>query len=688
MRKNLFVCLVLVTFLAAFVKAADKHPPTLEDVITVKSTDGAELSPDGRWVLYSVSGWETPKPDSHEQRSHLWLVSATDPTGDVAPHQITFGEQGESSPAWSPDGKLISFVAVRPGPGENADKSQIYLMRTDGGEAWRLTDVKNGVGRYAWSKDGKRIAFTMTDPLPKDIEEKQKRKDDSHIFEEVVSRTHIWVFDVATKTATQITSGKEFRVQEFSWSPDGLKIAFSANPTGWARDERNRLCIVDVSSKAVERISQIGAGSETRPSWSPDGKTIAYLFLPNSFKKDAEGLTPRPIVNTHLMLYDVASKQIRDAYDPASFDNSFFGAQWTPDSKRLVSMASHRVYFDVFEYDLAARQYKALTQGKCIFLGNFSRDGSKVVYAGGNMTSPADIYVSDPEFKTPVKLTDINPQVRDWLMGEAEVVNWKSKDGWAVDGILLKPANFEAGKRCPMLTDVHGGPTGAHVAFFSADYQFWAARGWAIFLPNPRGSTGYGEKFMRGNIPDWGGGDYRDIMAGVDAAVARGIADPDKLAEMGWSYGGYMTCWIVSQTGRFKAARMGAGLSNNYSMYGTTDIPNYIASFFNGGPTAKTIPLYLERSGISTADRVTTPLLIMHGEQDYRVPVSQAMEFYRALKERGKTVQLVLYPREGHGNGEWFHRLDQLRREYNWIAKYTLGESAQLPEEKKPEEKK
>jgi dipeptidyl aminopeptidase/acylaminoacyl peptidase len=224
---------------------------------------------------------------------------------------------------------------------------------------------------------------------------------------------------------------------------------------------------------------------------------------------------------------------------------------------------------------------------------------------------------------------------------------------------------------------VHGGPTGAHVNGFKVGVhngaQLWAGQGWAVLYPNPRGSSNYGEKFMRGNIPDWGGGDYRDIMAGTDEVIKRGIADPDKLAVMGWSYGGYMTCWIVSQTSRFKAARMGAGLSNISSMYGTTDIPGYIGTFFENYPTPKNLTLYQARSGLTFVDRVTTPLLIMHGMNDERVPIGQPMEFYRALKDRGKTVELVWYPREGHGFTEYYHQRDQIRRELEWMTKYVLG---------------
>lgn len=199
----------------------------------------------------------------------------------------------------------------------------------------------------------------------------------------------------------------------------------------------------------------------------------------------------------------------------------------------------------------------------------------------------------------------------------------------------------------------------------------WAAEGWAVLYPNPRGSTNYGEQFMRANLRDWGGGDYRDIMAGVDAMVARGVADNDRLAVMGWSYGGYMTCWIVSQTTRFKAAMMGAGLSNILRMYGTNDIPNYLASFFGGIPDRSTQALYVERSGIAYADRVQTPLLMLHGGNDERVPIGQPMEFYRALKDRGQQVELVFYPREGHGLGGYYHQLDRLKRQFAWITKYT-----------------
>jgi dipeptidyl aminopeptidase/acylaminoacyl peptidase len=204
----------------------------------------------------------------------------------------------------------------------------------------------------------------------------------------------------------------------------------------------------------------------------------------------------------------------------------------------------------------------------------------------------------------------------------------------------------------------------------------WAGEGWAVFYPNPRGSTNYGEKFLRANINDWGGGDYRDIMTGIDALVAKGIADPDKLAHVGWSYGGYMTAWVITQTNRFKAAMVGAGLTNMWSMYGTNDIPNVLVTYFGGIPNARTMELYNDRSAMSHVDKVTTPTLILHGSSDERVPIGQPMELFRALKDRGKTVELVFYPREGHGFQEYYHQKDRLERIHDWVTKYTLGTSA------------
>jgi dipeptidyl aminopeptidase/acylaminoacyl peptidase len=291
--------------------------------------------------------------------------------------------------------------------------------------------------------------------------------------------------------------------------------------------------------------------------------------------------------------------------------------------------------------------------------------------------SATEIYVTDPSFANLKRLTNINPQLTEIAQGETEVVTWKSSDGVEVEGVLLKPVGFESGKRYPTLVVAHGGPAGAYVNGFRLGGleggQVWAGKGWAVFYPNPRGSSNYGQKTLAANVNDWGGGDFKDIMTGVDALVARGIADPDKLAHIGWSYGGYMTAWTITQTSRYKAAMVGAGLTNMWSMYGTNDIPSVLIAYFGGIPNAKTLPLYLDRSAMSHIDKVTTPTLILHGANDERVPTGQAYELYRGLKDRGKATELVFYPREGHGFTEYYHQKDRMQRIYDWVTKYTLG---------------
>ena len=681
--------LALILAASSAPQAAAKRPVTIDDALHLKGVSGAQLAPDGSRVLFTVRGWEWPEnkvePDkgakAPEMRSHVWMVATS---GSETARQITFGERGESSPAWSPDGKYISFVTARGAAPAGADadggpKAQIWLMRVDGGEAWKLTDAKEGVGSYEWAPDSRKIAYLARDPLPKDLEEARRRKDDERIFEGDHRMQHLWSIEVESQKATQLTTGTDYTVRGMTWAPDSARLAFGAGPTPMIRDERQDLHIVTLATKAIDSIVATPA-PESGPRWSPDGATIAFTMLPlGDATTNRDGIMTRPLFNSRLMLYDVATRKVRDVSDPR-FDNSPGTIVWTPDGKRLLFGVGDRAYRSVVAYTLSTGQYTKLTKGQMIAFGNgaLNKDGSKVAFTMDSSAAPTDVFVAGNDFSAPRKLTNINSHAADFTLGDTEVLTWKTADGWESEGILVKPVGYESGKRYPLLVDVHGGPTGAHTNGFKVGVhnggQLWAGRGWAVLYPNPRGSTNYGEKFMRGNIPDWGGGDYRDIMAGVDEVIKRGIADPQKLALMGWSYGGYMTSWVVSQTTRFKAARMGAGLSNIHSMYGTTDIPGYIGTFFNNYPDEKTLKLYRERSALTYVDQVTTPLLIMHGQNDERVPIGQPMEFYRALKDRGKIVELVWYPREGHSNSEYYHQRDQIRRELEWMTKYVLGD--------------
>jgi len=340
-------------------------------------------------------------------------------------------------------------------------------------------------------------------------------------------------------------------------------------------------------------------------------------------------------------------------------------------------VSGRRAYSEAFAFDLATGKYTQLSQKKTLQYGSRSKDGKVVAVTLDSSQMPGEVHVTDASFTTFKKLTDTNPQTATFALGETEVVTWKSTDGLEIEGVLLKPVGFTAGKRYPMLVVAHGGPSGAYVDNYRVSGleggQLWAGQGWAVFYPNPRGSTNYGEKFLRANINDWGGGDYRDIMSGVDALVARGIADPDRLAHIGWSYGGYMTSWVITQTTRFKAAMVGAGLTDMPSMYGTNDIPNVLVTYFGGILNKETMPRYIARSAMTFIDNVTTPTLILHGGSDERVPTGQSYELFRGLKDRGKTTELVFYPREPHGIAEYYHLRDRLTRINDWVTRYTLG---------------
>ena len=667
--------LVLLTFalLQSSAFAQGKRAVTIDDVMNLKAVASAAVSPDGAQVLYTVRQWEAEK-ERMESRTRIWRVAAA---GGPA-RQITFGERGDTNPQWSPDGRYISFLSARgAGSGEDAPRPQIHLIRTDGGEAWTLTDVKEGVGSYAWSPDSRRIAYVSTDPRSADHEADIRKRDDERVFEGDFRYWHIWTVDVDSKESSRVTEGTSWTVRGApSWSPDSKRVAFAAGVTTMLRDYRTDVFIADVTSNQIEKITTNPA-ADSQPEWSPDGTLIAFVSEAAMGKPIGDGTLPSSVVVSHLTLYDVTRKTLKDVSNP-SLDVDPGATRWSPDSKSLLFTAGKRAYSEVFRFEVATGKYSQLTQQKTLQLGSRSKDGRVVAVTMDSPLQPSEVYVTDATFATFKKLTDTNPQAANFSLGESEVVTWKSSDGMEIEGVLLKPVGFQAGRKYPMLVVAHGGPSGAFVNNYRVGGleggQLWAGQGWAVFYPNPRGSSNYGEKFLQANINDWGGGDYRDIMTGVDAMIARGVADPDRLAHIGWSYGGYMTAWVITQTNRFKAAMVGAGLTNMVSMYGTNDIPNVLTTYFGGIPNKETLPLYASRSAMTFIENVMTPTLILHGGNDERVPTGQAYELFRGLKDRGKTVELVFYPREGHGISEYYHQKDRLTRIQDWVMKYT-GES-------------
>ena len=672
--------------------AQSRRPLDNDDLMRIRQVGAVAIAPAGARVLYTVNAWEHPAArgdtalgDRHERRSHVWMA----PFAGGPARQLTFGERGETQPSWSPDGATIAFVAARgSGTGDDAPKPQLWLLPADGGEARQLTTLRDGVVAYAWSPDGKRIAIVTPDTLSREQEAKLRRRDDPKVFEGDFRLNHLWVVDAETGRGAKVTSGA-FTVRGApSWSPDGARLAFDATPTPMIRDDRRDAYIADIATKGLDRITSTGE-VESTPQFSPDGASLAFTVVPNEFAPEKDGIASRTLRNARLVTWELASRALAVHAQPG-FDVSVGQPRWSADGRHLWFTADDRVWRSVYDYAIAGRQYTKRTREMLVTGASASRDGAQMAFVIDRPEMPAEVYVTDAANAAnaanaaPRRITSTNGWLADRALGASEVLSWKGKDGRMVEGVLLYPVGYQPGARVPLVISAHGGPTGAHVNGFKGGTgpgQSWAARGWAVLYPNPRGSTGYGEWWMRANMGDWGGGDYRDIMTGADELIRRGIADSTRMAFEGWSYGGYMTSWVVSQTGRFKAAMMGAGLPSLLSMAGTTDIPGYIGTFFDGIPqydgsiVNKNIRFHLERSAISYSNQVTTPLLMLHGGSDERVPIGQPMEFYRALKDRGKTVDLVFYPREGHGFTEYYHQLDRMRREYEFIAKHTLGAS-------------
>ena len=681
-RYSHFALLAACTLSAATLPAQNRGLSDA-DLLRIQAVGGVAIAPAGDRVLYTVSGWEHPNAkadtvlgDKHDRRSHVWVV----PFSGGAARQLTFGERGESQPAWSPDGRTIAFISARGnGTGDDAPKPQLWLLPADGGEARQLTTLRDGVVSFTWSPDASRIAILTPDTLSREQEARTRRRDDAKVYEADFRLNHLWVVAVATGATTKLTSGG-FTVRGMSWAPDGTQIAFDASPTPMIRDDRQDAYLVDVASQRLDRITTNG-NVESTPQFAPDGKSLAFTSHPSEFTPHKDGISARTLRNDALVTYDLATKTLTSHSQPA-FDVSVGQPRWSADGSSIWFSASDRVYNTLFSYTIATKRYTTITKDLMVQGVSASRDGSKMAYVMDSPNWPSEVYVQDASLPQPKRITTTNAWLSERALGETRVISWKSKDGRTVEGILLLPVGYREGTRVPTLVSAHGGPTGAWTNGFKGNTggpgQTWAARGWAVLYPNPRGSTGYGEWWMRANTGDWGGGDYRDIMTGTDEVVRLGVADPEKLAFEGWSYGGYMTSWVVSQTSRFKSAMMGAGLPSLLSMAGTTDIPGYINTFFgdpqyDGSIINPSIRKYLERSAISYSDRITTPLLILHGGNDERVPIGQPMEFYRALKDRGKEVELVFYPREGHGLSEYYHQVDRMKREYEWISQHTLA---------------
>lgn len=679
---------VFLFLICASVAAAQQpsalRPITIDDYFKIRDVTSPQISNDGQWIAYDVT---TTSLKEEKSETRIWMVPSAG--GDAVP--MTAEAVSSWHPRWSSDGKFLAFLSSR-----NEGKTQVWVLNRMGGEAQRLTDTVQGVDDFAWSPDGKRLALVLTDPSPEEVEEAEAKnkcgedKDckakkssktqppwvvDRYIFKADETgylnhqRDHLYVFNLADKAVTQITSG-DFDDSHPAWSPDGKLIAFDSNrsvPDPDRTDDSNIWVVLADNTDKGARLTQVttSPASDSHPTWSPDGKWIGYVTQ----------LDPK--------LYNYGTKHV--AVSPASggeakvltktFDRLASEPRFSPDGNYLYFIADDDGTQNLCRVAASGGEIARPIGGR-LMVNDYSIAASGDVAAQIATADRPDEVFTIPGGKL-TRVTHTNDDLFSKLkISPAEYVKFKSKDGTTVAGYLYKPIDYVAGKKYPTLLRPHGGPVWAYYAEFNHLAQLMTANGYVVLFPNPRGSTGYGEDYAKAIYADWGGKDYQDDMAMVDYAIAQGVADPDKLGVFGWSYGGISTDFIITQTTRFKAAISGAGTASYWSMYGhdqyTRDYDEEL-----GRPWRKESRAVWEKvSPFYRVENITTPTLFMGGEVDWNVPILGGEQMYQALKSLGRETELVVYPGEYHEFKTPSHIQDRLERYLAWFAHYVKADGA------------
>lgn len=638
------------------------HIPSPEDFVDLRVVSDPQISPDGTQIAFVVTEPGNPDHPDIPRNSDIWMVASD---GKTPAHKYVASDKSETMPRWSPDGRWLAFLSDRGETGgtekdAEASKKQIWMIRTDGGEAQQATTLKGGVVGFRWSPDGKTMAVLATDaPSPEEEARKKKRDDRVYVHHEW-KFVRLYFLDVESHEVKLIIR-QDLNVNDAEWSPDGREMALMVSSTPdldgvyW----HSKFVIVNRQGEMVRTLSERSG----RIDWgySPDGKWIAFTEQ-----------TPAGIA-AHLAIVPAGGGEVK--YLDSDYKGTIFWAHWAPDSKYLIVESLEGTHALISGLDTSNSRTKKMFDVQVApgqeHAFSLSRDGSIIAYLNQKANGPTDVWAIDEATQKARQLTQMNPQVEQWDLGSVEEISWKNKkDDKTIYGVLIKPPDFNPAKLYPAIVEIHGGPKWAWWLGWHGTWHEWgqllASHGYVVLLPNPRGSDGQGIIFAEANRDDWGGADFDDILGGVDELIAKKIADPNRLGIGGWSYGGFMTSWAVTQTNRFKAAVVGAGVTHLLSFNGTTDItPSFLKSYFLDFPFNRR-EAYDKHSAMSFVKNVKTPTLVLHGSDDERVPLGQGQEFYHALKQLGVKTEMVIYPREHHGFRERAHQVDLLKRILAW----------------------
>ena len=653
---------VLLAVLLGGATVAQERSLTIEDLMTMKSVSGPVVSPEGEWVVYAVRARDMEEDKSISQ---LWVVPAVG--GESVP--MTATETSAGNPQWSPDGKYLSFTSSK---GERA-KSQVWtLNRQIGGEAVQLTDTKQGVNDYAWSPDGSRLLLVMTDLSPELLNEDESDDDKARPY--VIDRmqfkrdyrgyldrrrTHIYVYTPGDDSPVQVTHG-DYDDTDPVWSPDGSSIAFVSDRSddpdlNYGTD----IFVVNVDD-AAHPLTQItrNEGRDYSPVFSPDGKRIAYV---TSTGPDVGGSALTP--TKYLAITDIDADQ-REILTP-ELDRNVSSPRFTEDGRdiyfRLEDSGSNQLARVRASGGDVVREI-----GGEVSVRDYSMADGVIVVSLADATSPSELYAFDGAL---ARLTDVSGESLAGVSRAAvEKRRFESRDGTEVEAFFVKPVGYEEGQSYPTILWLHGGPASQFNWGYNDTAQLFAANGYAVIMPNPRGSTGYGAEFAHGTVAAWGENDYDDVMAAIDHGIEIGLVDPARTGVGGWSYGGILTNYVITQTTRFQAAMSGASLGLVTSNYGHDQYQLMYELEF--GLPWENPELWAELSPFNKVESITTPTLWMGGEVDWNVPINNSEQMYIAMKRLGRETQLVVYPDEHHGIRRPSFQQDRFERWINWFDQY------------------
>ncbi|MBS1804107.1 MAG: S9 family peptidase [Acidobacteria bacterium] len=650
------------------------------------SVSSPKISPDGTRVIYEQTrtNW-----DANTFETDLWIADV----GTRERHLLSATGHSCNSAEWSPDGKWIAFASDRPGalPKSPEGKRQLWIMPANGGEAQQLTKMEKGVGGFVWAPDSQRIAFSAEAPEPKTMKDRKESFGDYQVIHADYEMSHLWLIDLpkvnvagrasAAPEPKELTKEDTFSVEEFSFSPDGEKIAFSAKKDPDLISEGSKdIYFMALSDGKVKKIVDT-PGPDSDPKWSPNGKQIAYVT--------SNGAKYFFYANQKIAVVNADSGTPRVVSD--AFDEDAELLRWSPEGiyfSGLQKMSSALYLLDPQNAKLKKIQ---MPGSEVAAQFNFSKDFKQVTYRGAGANQYAEIFAGEIQNGAPKKLTAAGEQESGFTVAKRQVVRWKSEDGTEIEGVLYEPADFSSSKKYPLLVVIHGGPTGIDMPLLNADRYYpierFVAKGALILRPNYRGSAGYGEKFRALNVRNLGVGDYADVISGVDYLISQGFVDKDRVGSMGWSEGGYISAFITTSSDRFKAVSVGAGISDWMTYYANTDITPFTPQYLRATPWDDP-EVYRVTSPISYISKAKTPTLIQHGGSDHRVPIANGFELRQALEDHGVPVKMVVYDGFGHPINKPRQQRAVMEENENWFAHYIWGDPLAPSLTPRPSEKK